>query len=195
MIETEIWGIIEKNEFPKILKEITGRLGKAQKKKRLAIEISDWSNQNLDTRIRITDGQAELVQKVGAWKARKKKEIQVDLPQDTELIMELVEILSNYVMNGNPRVQIFQYENFIFKTSEYELKLSHQFGKGSRFNFEIEALIKDVDLLEIANQFGLEEHNKKRDIAFWDKWNEVVSLNVLKLNKRNLKSMLKKYLV
>jgi len=79
MKEVEIWGIIPAKLFPTIKARITKLLGKPVLKRRLSIEISDWNNKHLDTRIRITDGCCELVQKVGAWDNNQKEEIAIPL--------------------------------------------------------------------------------------------------------------------
>lgn len=194
MKEVEIWGIIPAKLFPTIKARITKLLGKPVLKRRLSIEISDWDNKHLDTRIRITDGYCELVQKVGAWNNNKKEEIAIPLQANTDLIYGLVRVLTNYVKEGNPRVNIYQYENLIFDTPLFELKLSKQYGKGIKYNFEIEAHDEAMDLYAVAEDLKLEPYTKDRDIAFWDKWNKVVSINGLKTGKSQYITLLNQYI-
>lgn len=195
MKEIEIWGIVEDDKFENVLRNVRNQLGEPRIKRRLSIEVSDWNNKNLDTRIRITDGQSEIVQKVGAWNGREKDEIQMELTNDASDVLQMIKILKNYILTGNPRLLIYQFENYVFETEDYELKLSHQFGKGHRYNFEIESKNEATDLDKIAESFGLQEYKEERDIEFWNDWNSLTSLDGLKMSDEEISDIIKKYLI
>lgn len=194
MIETEIWGIIPENEFEKVKDTTSSQLGQPKISRRLSIEISDWNNKFLDTRIRITDGSAEVMQKVGAWNNRAKEEVRMELKNDPTIILQQIKILRNHVLQGDPRLLLYQFENYIYDTQEYELKLSHQFGAGDKYCFEVEQKNSTVDIVQVAKSYGLEEYPQERDIAFWDKWNAESSLDGLKMSDEQILEMIKKYI-
>lgn len=195
MIEREVWGMMDEKKFHQSIIKIEEKLGKFKIKKRLSIEVSDWNDKTLDTRIRITDGNFELMQKVGAWKEREKEEIQyTSKDSNKEKIFELFRILKNYVISGTPHIYIYQYENYVIETEDYELKLSHQFGNGSKYSFEVEAFKDTINLDKIAKSFELEIYSGEKDQKFWDTWNKKGVLNCLEMSDEEIKSIISKYI-
>ncbi|GAB4156645.1 MAG: hypothetical protein Fur003_0050 [Candidatus Dojkabacteria bacterium] len=194
MKETEFWGLIDKNQFEEKIDKISLELGEPEQRKRLSIEVSDWADKTLDTRIRITDGKAELMQKKGNWEADTKKEIRIDLKADAAEILNLYEILFNLTNGDEQRTNVIQFENYIWETDLYELKLSHQTGKSDKYNFELELKEENLDYSKVLKKFGLHPYEGERGIAFWDKWNRELNLDARDMTEDELKVLIKSYL-
>ena len=67
MIEQESWGVLTKQKFEHSLVLFTKQFGRPISSKRLSFSFWDHNRNNIDTRIRITDGHAEIIQKIGKW--------------------------------------------------------------------------------------------------------------------------------
>ena len=80
------------------------------------------------------------------------------------------------------------------KVDKVEIKLSHQFGKGHKYPFEVEALKRNVDLLAIAKNLGSKPHRKHRGPEFWEKWNKELNLDIQGLSDSDLIKLIKEYL-
>ena len=160
MIEREIWGEMTIEEYTTILTSLKERFGQPKTKKRLSIEVSDWNNQDLSNRIRITNGQPEFTQKVGDWNNESREEIEMPLAKDAEEIQKMYKVLINLCKGGDLRSYTMQHHNLVWDTAEYEVKISHQTGKTDKYNFEIEAKNEEVDIMKIA-----EELNLKADLS------------------------------
>ena len=194
--ELEVWGELKKTDFLFYLKDFENKFGKPKKIKRLSISFWDPDlSKDIDTRIRITDGEAEIMQKVGKWENEEHldmEEISLNLPKDVEQIFNVYKILHNlYVKKYPPR--LIQFESFIFDTDEYELKFAKQFGKSSRYLFEVELKGKE-NLREITDSLGLSDYIRKTDSEFWVKWNRDVNLDCGSLSDREIRSLITKYL-
>src|SRR3989344_6868853 len=194
MNEVEIWGVLNKKEFDSKLDEFTKKYGNPKIQERLAIQILGVDDPSLWTRIRITDGKAEIMQKVGSWDIGEQKEISVSLSPDLETVWRTFVIIKNLLKKRRYQVVIIQHKNFTFKTDGYEIKLSHQFGKTSKYPFEVEATKKDSELVSFAKKLGLTPDLKKKGEEFWNKWNEEVNLDGEKMKDKELKEIIRKYI-
>lgn len=63
MIEKEIRGFISKENFANLINNFTISLGEAKYSKRLSLALADYNNLTLETKIRITNGKAEVINK------------------------------------------------------------------------------------------------------------------------------------
>jgi hypothetical protein len=194
MLEKEIWSQISKEKFEESIEYFTNKFGNPEIKKRLALQATDYNRMNLDTRIRITNGQAEIMQKSGSWTEEVQEEISVCLPKDAVIILNTYKVLLNMLQSDNIQTSIIQFENFIFDTEEYELKLTHQFGKVDVYNYEIE--VKDITkepkiiALELKLPLNLPENTSE----FWKQWNRKVNLSAKDLTDKELLAIISKYL-
>lgn len=177
VLETELWGLLTKEQFEEKQQLLQGKFSEPELKRRLSIQVDDWNNKNLDTRIKITNGVAELMQKVGAWESETKRELKVALSSDVQELINLYKILRNMCEGGELRVIIMQHENYLYANDDVEIKLSHQFGKSSKYPFEIEALRDGVDLHKIASELDFTPTTIPNDVEYWDNWNAEVNLD------------------
>jgi hypothetical protein len=192
--ENEVWGVMTKEEFERKLKEFTLKFGEPKLSRRMAIQVLDLDNTSLWTRIRITDGKVELMQKVGKWDIGRQEEISLKLEPDAENIHNLYKILRNLLQKGRIEAIIIQHENYIFNLPDVEIKLSRQFGKSDKFSFEIQAKTDKVNLIKIANELSLKPYVSNKGEEFWTKWNKEVNLDALKMTEKEIKNIIKRYL-
>ena len=197
MLEKEIWGEITKSEFDRHMSKFMELYGEPNIKHRLGLEINDYNNTELDTRIRITNGTAVIIQKVGKWDgdgAWEREEIELELPKDANYVYDLYEVLSNMVISNNKQTNTFQNENFIFMTEEVEIKLTHQFGKSDVYTYEVEALVDGVDTVKfcLENEFTVDASAK--DEFYWKSFNEKVNANREEYTDEEFRGLIQKYL-
>lgn len=132
MIETELIGEISQNTFSKKLSEFKRKFGKPIERKRLALMITHIGSK-IDTRIRITNGVAEIMQKVQITKEtnglRIKEEIPFPLNSNIDDILTILKIISNLTIDSKNRIRlVVQIMSYTWSFDEYELKIAHQFG-------------------------------------------------------------------
>lgn len=192
--ETEIWGELTAQQFQIKLTEFSDKFGKPLLSKRLALQADHFKRHDLDTRIRITDGQTELVQKVGSWEATTRSEIHVKLDLDANGILNLYQLLINQLPLKHRQTNLIQYSNYIFNTSDYEIKLGEQSGKQTVYHYELEAKTSAANLENKRLELGLPESLRQSDEAFWTAWNQRVNLNYDDLSKQQLIELIQKYL-
>ena len=193
-LEKEILVMIDKEEFEQTLIDLTKKFGKAKKRKRLGIDCSDYSRQDIDNRIRITDGQAEIMQKVGGWNDEKRQEIRLEIEDSPEMALWAYKIIRNLLSGNRVETCLVQNENYIFETSGFEIKLTRQTGKKTVYNYEVEVKDHDLDPREVARKLGLP--NKKPVVhtpEFWFKWNKEVNLRAGDLSDGELLRIIRKY--
>ena len=196
MTEEESWGVLTKLKFGQLLDQFTQRFGKPIHSKRLSFSFWDHSRNDIDTRIRITDGQAEIMQKVGKWEGTyewARNEQHVKLPVNSQEVFNAYKIL-RVLFPGKNVCHIMQYDNYIFKQPDFEIKLTHQSGKTDKYNFEVEANTKKVDLNQMLKDLGLLKLVTVTSVKFWDKWNDKLNLKDTDLNDAQIKDLIKKYL-
>lgn len=194
MIEKEIWSRMNKERFDDSIKLFTKRYGEPKLKKRITLQITDYNRTDLDTRIRITNGYAEIMQKVGSWTGESQKEIDVKLPIEAETILNTYKVLRNMLQSDNVETSILQLENYIFDTERFELKFTHQFGKVHVYNFEIEVKDLSMDPKQVASELGLKLDIPENTPEFWKSWNSTVNLYAKDLTDSELIKTFRSYL-
>lgn len=194
--EQEVLGEIDKELFNELKTKFTKEYGSPKEKKRLAISFWDpVISQNLDTRIRITNGSPEVMQKSGEWENREildQREIALPLPKNVEDVYNAYLLFLSYSKKEFPP-RIIQHRSQIFDTPDFEIKLAVQFGASDKYIFEIEKTGK-ADLLEFTESLGLIKYILKTDAAFWLKWNKKVNLSTKDLSEKEIKGIINKYL-
>ncbi len=196
MTETESWGVLTKAQFEKLLNEFTKRFGTPAHSKRLSFSFWDHSRDNIDTRIRITNGKAEIMQKVGDTgekQQRVRSEQRIGLPSDLNEIFNSYQIL-RVLIPGDDSCYIYQHDNYIFKQPNFEIKITHQSGKNDKYNFEVEAIGDDTDLNQVLIDLGLFDLVTKTTVEFWNKWNEELNLRDTDLKPKQIQEIIKQYL-
>lgn len=195
-IEHEVLGEISKDLFENLILKFKKLYGEPKIKKRLAISFWDPEiSKNLDTRIRITNGVPEIVQKVGEWENRevmKLEELSYKLPNNVDDIYTVYKILLNYSKKEFPP-RIIQHVSTIFDTPYFEIKLATQFGKSNKYIFEVERKGSE-DLLKFVKEIDLDKYILKTDSEFWLKWNSKVNLSTDDFTGEELKELIQEYL-
>lgn len=196
MMEEEVWGVLTKDEFGKFLGEFTRRFGKPVYSKRLTFSFWDHRRNNIDTRIRVTNGKAEIMQKVGKWEGsqiRSRSEQSVKLDSDLEVVFGAYKVL-RVLIPGEDQCYIYQTEDYIFRKNNFEIKITHQTGKTDKYLFEVEAIAKKVDLKKVVRDLELTDLVRVTDEEFWNKWNEELNLKDNDINEDKLKNLINEYL-
>jgi len=193
-LEKEILVIINKGEFERTLSSLTQKLGKPKKKKRLGIDCSDYSRQDIDNRIRITDGQVELMQKVGGWNDEKRQELRLEVEDSPEMAVMAYKIIRNLLTGDKVETCLIQNENYIFETKDFEIKLTRQIGKKEVYNYEVEVKDHGLSPREVARKMGLPD---KKPVVhtpeFWSRWNGEVNLRIDDLSDDELLGIIRKF--
>lgn len=195
-MEEESWGVLTEEEFDNFLDIFTKRFGKPVNSRRLSFSFWDHNRNSVDTRIRITDGKPEIMQKIGHWEgtqAWSRKEQSIRLQPNIDDIFGTYQVL-RVLIPGKDDCYIYQYDNYIFKQTDFEIKLTHQSGKTDKYNFEVEALVKNVDLSKILKDLGLSEKVTTTNTEFWDKWNAELNFKDNDLTESQIKDLIQKYL-
>jgi hypothetical protein len=197
-MEHEVWGLFPDQEtFESYLSKFIKQYGEPKEKSRLSISFWDPNVENdVDTRIRITNGDAELMQKVGKWQKQDRlqmQEIDIPLPNDVDFIFNMYRVLRNNIpLTTSPK--IIQYRNKLFDTGDYEIKLSEQHGNTTKYTFEVECMNDGEHLLEFVDEINLKQYILKTDPDFWVKWDKEVNLFTDELEEEELKKIIKDYL-
>jgi len=192
--EKEILTILSKEEYEKVLINLEKKLGEPTIVKRLALQSTDYRWDNIDTRIRITNGEAEIIQKVGDWKNNTRDEIVIPLPPDPKMVFDMYRIFRNTMKDEEVLTPIMQYENRLFKQEHFEIKLTYQFGKTDAYNCEVEVFDVILEPEDIAKKYGIPIHLPAQTQDFWKNWNETVNLAANELSDEELFEIIKRYL-
>lgn len=196
--EKEILTILSKSEYDNVLSHLKKNLGLPKTQKRLSLQSDNYDQEDIDTRIKITNGKVELIQKVGDWKnittGKSRTEIKVTLQKDAKNILDLYKVLRN--LNKDTSVQniVMQYENYLWKIDNYEIKLTHQFGNSDAFNCEVEVFNNSLNPENLARQYNIPINLPTQTQDFWREWNERVNLPADKLSDEQLLEIINKYL-
>lgn len=196
--EKELLTILTTDEYERVLISLQKEFGKPKIQKRLSLQSDDYGQTDIDTRIRVTNGKAELMQKVGDWKnitkGKSRAEISIPLPSDADTIAGLYRIIRN-LMSG-PYIEniIMQFESYIWESKGIEIKLTHQFGKSDAYNCEVEVFSSSHKPEGLMNKFNIPIHLPTQTQNFWRKWNERINLSADKISDKKLSKIIKKYL-
>lgn len=97
--EKELLTILAKDEYVQVLTRFKNEFGEPKVQKRLSLQSDDYGQSDIDTRIRITNGKAELMQKIGDWKnitkGKSRTEVSIPLPSDSDVVAGLYRIIRN----------------------------------------------------------------------------------------------------
>lgn len=196
--EKELLTILSKNEYKRVLTRLKRVFGEPKVQKRLSLQSDDYGQTDIDTRIRITNGKAELMQKVGDWrnitKGKSRTEISIPLPNDADVVAGLYRIVRN-LMNG-PKIEniVMQFESFIWEDNGVEIKLTHQFGKSDAYNCEVEVFNDSHEFENLMKDLSIPIHLPRQTENFWRKWNKKVNLFADTLSNEELSEIIQKYL-
>jgi hypothetical protein len=191
--ETELWSEISKEIYEKVLARLREQFGRPTSQNRLAIEICDYSRTDIYTRIRITDGKPEVIQKVGDWNSPTKREITAALPCNALAVVHLCRVIENLLPKNNLQFFVMQFRNQIFKTADYEVKLTdHRTGY---YSFEVEVEEDSgQDVFEVCKRLGLEPDRRNQDETYWKDFNNRVNVDGRKLTDEELEKIISPYL-
>lgn len=164
--------------------------------KRLGIILASYSTP-IDTRLKITNGQAHLVQKIGNGLTEVISRQEIDLKLDLPVaeILKLVRMLQNLGNTIPGFVSVVQqYDNRIFDLPDCEVKFYHQFGDNSFYGFELELTTEGTDIHQQLAELGLSLDGINKDEAYWHGYDLKYNLNALELSDPELISLIEKYL-
>lgn len=192
--EKEILTIINKEEYEALRERMEKAFASSKNTKRLAIQCTDTANDELDTRIRISNKKVTLIQKVGKWKSKTREEIEIDLPKEAGEILHMYKILRNMLKGDKVRTSVIQTDSLTFKNEDFEIKLTHQFGKTDKYNAEIEVFDIKIEPEEIAEKFNIPIRLPEHTAEFWDNWSKEVNFSADELSEEDLKKLIEEYL-
>lgn len=198
MLEEEVFGVLTDIQYKKFMAKFEKEFGPAKTKKRITISYWDPEvDKNFDPKLRVTNGKAELMVKHGEWEnleIQKINETNFDIASTLENVMSCLDFLElSYCTENTPNVQ--QYDNYIWETETFELKLGKQFNNvNTKYIFEVEILDKSKSLNKIVKELGLSEHTLKTDLAFWDVWNKEVNLRYKDLSEGERRELIEEYI-
>lgn len=198
MLEKEMRGFITADTFESTIDRFTESLGQPKYSKRLSLALADYDNLTLETKIRITNGEAEVVQKVGDFTAIDREEITIKLNSfESERLVDLYKTYRNFLKDvGNAMLTLIQHENYVFADDRFEVKLFRQFGKNEFFAFEVEALseMSDSELEEFCVQNNLVVDHNYNDFDSIQKRNSKVNIDLHALPEKDLEVIINEYI-
>jgi len=192
-VEIEVTGQLSETEYSAAVARFTKEFGEPKQQRRLALNVTDFDRRDIETRIRITNGHAELMQKIGDWKGDSRNELQADLIEDAQAILKVYSVIRNLLVSDNLQTTVIQFENKIWKTKDFELKLTRQFGKSSVWNFEVELLNHSANIATICKDLRLQPE-KEPDAEYWVEFNKKVNLQIDELGEEKLVRLIESYL-
>ncbi|MFC1790227.1 hypothetical protein ACFLZP_01945 [Patescibacteria group bacterium] len=196
--EKELLTILSRKEYSQVEKFLKAELGKPKIQKRLSLQSDNYAQVNIDTRIRITNGKVELIQKVGDWKnitkGKPRKEISVPLLSDAKIIFALYEIIRNLIRGPKVENIVMQYKSCLWKNKSFEIKLTYQFGKSDAYNCEVEVFDHSLNPEDLAREYKIPIHLPTQTPNFWRKWNKKINLFSDELSDKELLKIIKGYL-
>ena len=160
MLEKELRGEIDSDTFTQKCAEFTKKYGQPDHYRRLSLLAIDLDTP-VDSRVRITNGQCEIMQKCRVGKSRdmsEKIEISIPIAADPTTVFNAYQILINQLSTYQPERLLTitaETENHIWEVSDCEVKMSHLYGNGNFYNFEIEARAPESDIVAVAENLDL----------------------------------------
>jgi len=196
--EKELLRILTKDEYGSVLVNLREEFGKPKIQKRLSLQSDDYGQTDIDTRIRITDGKVELMQKIGDWKnitkGKSRTEISIPLQSNADTIAGLYRIIRNLMQGSSIENIVMQFKSFIWEKNDYEIKLTHQFGKSDAYNCEVEVFNSSYKPEDLMKKYKIPIHLPTQTSNFWREWNKKVNLNADELTDEKLLEIIGKYL-
>ena len=192
--EKEIWSRISETDYKRFLDILGAKFGTSKVTKRIAIQATDYNRQDLDTRVRITNGKAKIMQKKGGWKDETRIEISTPLGTEPETVYNAYRTIRNLLPGDNVETSIIQTENTLFQNEEYEIKLTHQSGKTDVYNYEIEVFDHSLNPTDIVKEMSIPIDSPESTPEFWKEWNSKVNLMADSLSEEEMLELIKKYL-
>lgn len=193
-IEKEILTILVKKEYDEVLENLKKSFDGSKSIRRLAIQCTDVSRDDLDTRIRITNGDVHLMQKVGKWSSETRSEIEIPLENSAEDVLKIFKVLRNTMKSEHVRTSIIQTDSLIFEDEKVEIKLTHQFGKSDKYNAEIEVRDVSDNPINFAKKHNIPMNLPEQTAEFWDEWSKSVNLYADDLSDEELLNIINNYL-
>lgn len=87
-----------------------------------------------------------------------------------------------------------QFESFIWEAQDFEIKLTHQFGKSDAYNCEVEVLNGSHKPEVLMKELNIPIHLPTQTEDFWRRWNEKVNLFSDNFPEEELIEVIRKYL-
>lgn len=157
MTEIEIRGFIAEQDFEAIKESLLKDFQSVFTKKRLSFVTGDYKLRNLETRLRITNGNFDIAQKVGDIGATSRQEHEMRFELTADQILFLFRTAERLAQqSGDHYSVVMQHENYIFEDDDIEIKIYKQFGIGHFYGFEIESKKGDEGAIGIiAEKYNL----------------------------------------
>ena len=195
MIEKELWGTMPFDKYTKKVELFTKEFGEPRKSKRLALRFGPNERMYINTRIRITDGDAKLMQKVHERDESTADENELDIPNNSDYIINLFKTYKVLLQDfENTHFRLIRFENLIFDTKDYEIKLTHQFGNDEIYSFEVEAKTEDADIKGFCEKYDLVPDPNASSDEFWVEYNKRVNVDVANWSDEQLREVIEEYL-
>lgn len=185
--ELELRGPLSKEEHQRLLRELNSRGHHLGDYDRILLDLTSEgiSGRRLDVRVRVSNGNAELVAKFGEWAGPSRQEVTVNLPQGQ--FEKGVEFLG--LLGYKTGILCHRFiRRFSFGAAEFQLQeviairsLLPQLEeeRGYSYFFEIERMVDEADvklaskqLAELAAQLGLRLFPKEKFYAYVEDLNE-----------------------
>ncbi|MDQ6985810.1 MAG: hypothetical protein Q9M91_06595 [Candidatus Dojkabacteria bacterium] len=127
MKEIEIWSEIEADIYHTKIKEFNEKFGQPKTKRRLSFRFGFNSDYVTNTRIRITNGYAEIMHKTGSnQKTFVRNETEYAIDNEPNSILKMVNFFRNILKaSDETHFYLIQFENSIWDIGDYEIKLTH----------------------------------------------------------------------
>lgn len=194
-LETEILGFISSAQYKALLKRLNVSYGEGATTKRLSLQVMDYSRTDIDTRIRVTNGNAEIMQKTGSWESDTRQEVSIDIQNTVQSVIGHWHILSNLLEGTHRKRTIIQTESTSYIVNdEFEVKITHQFGGVDVYSYEIESLKAGVDPRPTAKSLKIPIDTIPKDSKFWEEFNNRVNIDADSLTELELRSIVERYL-
>jgi hypothetical protein len=195
MIEKELWGTMPFDKYNTKVELFTKEFGEPRKSKRLALRFGPNERMYINTRIRITDGDAKLMQKVHERDESTADENELDIPNNSDYIINLFKTYKVLLQDfENTHFRLIRFENLIFDTKDYEIKLTHQFGNDEIYSFEVEAKTEDADIKGFCEKYDLIPDPNANSDEFWVEYNKRVNVDVANWSNDQLREVIEEYL-
>lgn len=200
MKEVEILSGISPEKFNVKVEEFTKKFGEPKVQKRFGIIFGNYSKGNeIDTRIKITNGVPHIIQKVGEGLSASRTNTEFDLilknnkAEDILMLIRMLQKIGNHDSGFTSPVQ--QYDNLLFSTPDMEIKMYRQFNSKNMFyGFEVELLNLQSDIHDVCDDLGLELDGVDRDATYWYEYDQKYNADGLQMSDEELLIILSKYL-